>query len=53
MCIAIHSTFLPRDDLGASPAFDRDTLGFGLRNGVGYGDARIPVGPSDQPDFPL
>ena len=53
MCIAIHSTFLPRDDLGASPAFDRDTLGFRVGDDVGYGGCAIPVGPSDQPDFPL
>jgi uncharacterized glyoxalase superfamily protein PhnB len=50
MCITIHSSFLPHDDPDASLAFDRDTLGFEVRNDVGCGGMRgIAVGPSDQP----
>jgi len=48
--ITIHSTFLPHDDPYASLAFDRGTLGFEVRNDVGYGGMRwITVGPADQP----
>ena len=51
MDITIHSTFLPHNDLDASLAFYRDTLGFEVRNDVGYDGMRwITVGPSDQPD---
>ena len=51
MDITIHSTFLPHDDPDASLAFYRDTLGFEVRNDVGYGRMRwITVGPADQPD---
>jgi catechol 2,3-dioxygenase-like lactoylglutathione lyase family enzyme len=51
MDITIHSTFLPHDDPDASLAFYRDTLGFEVRNDVGYGGMRwITVGPEDQPD---
>jgi catechol 2,3-dioxygenase-like lactoylglutathione lyase family enzyme len=51
MDITIHSTFLPHDDPDASLAFYRDTLGFEVRNDVGYGGMRwITVGPPDQPD---
>ncbi len=51
MDITIHSTFLPHDDPDASLAFYRDTLGFEVRNDVGYGGKRwITVGPADQPD---
>jgi len=51
MNITIHSTFLPHDDPDASLAFYRDTLGFEVRNDVGYGGMRwITVGPVDQPD---
>ncbi len=51
MDITIHSTFLPHDDPDASLAFYRDTLGFEVRNDVGYGGMRwITVGPADQPD---
>jgi catechol 2,3-dioxygenase-like lactoylglutathione lyase family enzyme len=50
MDITIHYTFLPHDDPEASLAFYRDTLGFEVRNDVGYGGMRwITVGPTDQP----
>jgi catechol 2,3-dioxygenase-like lactoylglutathione lyase family enzyme len=50
MDITIHSTFLPHDDPDASLAFYRDTLGFEVRNDVGYEGMRwITVGPADQP----
>jgi catechol 2,3-dioxygenase-like lactoylglutathione lyase family enzyme len=50
MDITIHGTFLPQDDPDASLAFYRDTLGFEVRNDVGYGGMRwITVGPADQP----
>jgi catechol 2,3-dioxygenase-like lactoylglutathione lyase family enzyme len=48
--LTIHYTFLPHNDPDASLAFYRDTLGFEVRNDVGYGGMRwITVGPSDQP----
>ena len=51
MNITIHASFLPHDDPDASLAFYRDTLGFEVRNDVGYGGMRwITVGPVDQPD---
>ena len=51
MEITIHQTFLPHDDPEASLAFYRDTLGFEVRNDVGYGGMRwITIGPADQPD---
>jgi hypothetical protein len=50
MDITIHASFLPHDDPDASLAFRRDTLGFEVRNGVGYGGMRwITVRPADQP----
>jgi catechol 2,3-dioxygenase-like lactoylglutathione lyase family enzyme len=50
MDITIHSTFLPHTDPDASLAFYRDTLGFEVRNDVGYNGMRcITVGPADQP----
>jgi catechol 2,3-dioxygenase-like lactoylglutathione lyase family enzyme len=50
MDITIHYTFLPHEDPEASLAFYRDTLGFEVRNDVGYGGMRwITVGPVDQP----
>jgi uncharacterized glyoxalase superfamily protein PhnB len=50
MDITIHQTFLPHDDPEAALAFYRDTLGFEVRNDVGYGGMRwITVGPPDQP----
>src|SRR5438552_17341671 len=50
MDITIHSTFLPHSDPDASLAFYRDSLGFEVRNDVGYGGMRwITVGPAGQP----
>jgi catechol 2,3-dioxygenase-like lactoylglutathione lyase family enzyme len=50
MNLTIHYTFLPHTDPEASLAFYRDTLGFEVRNDVGYGDMRwITVGPVGQP----
>jgi catechol 2,3-dioxygenase-like lactoylglutathione lyase family enzyme len=50
MDITIHSSFLPHDDPDASVAFYRDTLGFEVRNDVGYGGMHwITVGPAGQP----
>ena len=50
MDITIHSTFLPHSDPEASLAFYRDTLGFEVRDDVGYEGMRwITVGPVDQP----
>lgn len=47
MDIDIHQTFLPHTDPEASLAFYRDTLGFTVRNDVGYGGMRwITVGPA-------
>ena len=46
----IHASFLPHNDPEASLAFYRDTLGFEVRNDVGYNGMRwITVGPADQP----
>jgi uncharacterized glyoxalase superfamily protein PhnB len=51
MDITIHTAFLPHDDADAALAFYRDTLGFEVRNDVGYNGMRwITVGPVDQPD---
>ena len=51
MDITIHSSFLPHNDPDASLAFYRDTLGFEVRNDVGYEGMRwITVGPADQPN---
>ncbi|WP_018973595.1 VOC family protein [Rudaea cellulosilytica] len=50
MSISIYSSFLPHSDPDASLAFYRDTLGFEVRNDVGYNGMRwITVGPADQP----
>jgi len=50
MDITIHSSFLPHNDPDASLAFYRDTLGFEVRNDVGYKGMRwITVGPAGQP----
>lgn len=50
MDINIHASFLPHNDPDAAVAFYRDTLGFEVRNDVGYGGMRwITVGPPDQP----
>jgi catechol 2,3-dioxygenase-like lactoylglutathione lyase family enzyme len=50
MDITINASFLPQDDPDAAVAFYRDTLGFEVRNDVGYGGLRwITVGPPNQP----
>ena len=50
MDIRIHASYLPQDDPDAAVAFYRDTLGFEVRNDVGYKGMRwITVGPVDQP----
>jgi catechol 2,3-dioxygenase-like lactoylglutathione lyase family enzyme len=50
MDITIYSSFLPHDDPDAALAFYRDTLGFEVRNDVGYNGMHwITVGPADQP----
>ena len=51
MDITIHSSFLPHDDPEAALAFYRDTLGFEVRNDVGYQGMRwITIGPPGQPE---
>jgi uncharacterized glyoxalase superfamily protein PhnB len=51
MDITIHASFLPHNDPDASLAFYRDSLGFEVRNDVGYGGMHwITVGPANQPD---
>jgi catechol 2,3-dioxygenase-like lactoylglutathione lyase family enzyme len=51
MDITIHASFLPQTDPEAALAFYRDTLGFEVRNDVGYqGMHWITVGPAGQPD---
>ncbi|GAA3458083.1 VOC family protein [Saccharothrix longispora] len=50
MDLTIHQTYLPQDDPDAALAFYRDTLGFEVRNDVGYNGMRwITVGPPGQP----
>ena len=50
MDVTIHSSFLPHDDADKALAFYRDTLGFELRNDVGYNGMRwLTVGPPGQP----
>jgi catechol 2,3-dioxygenase-like lactoylglutathione lyase family enzyme len=50
MDVTIHQTFLPQNDPDAALAFYRDTLGFEVRNDVGYEGMRwITVGPPGQP----
>jgi catechol 2,3-dioxygenase-like lactoylglutathione lyase family enzyme len=54
MAITIHYTFLPHTDPDASLAFYRDTLGFEVRNDVGYGGKRwITIGPANQPGMSI
>lgn len=49
MDINIHYAFLPHTDADAAIGFYRDTLGFEIRNDVGYADMRwITVGPPGQ-----
>ena len=51
MNITIHQSMLPHNDKEASLAFYRDTLGFEVRNEVGYNGMHwITVGPPGQPD---
>ncbi|WP_041792332.1 VOC family protein [Microlunatus phosphovorus] len=50
MTITILNAFLPQTDSEAALAFYRDTLGFEVRNDVGYSGMRwITVGPPNQP----
>ncbi|MFD0783596.1 VOC family protein [Micromonospora azadirachtae] len=50
MDITIHYAFLPQTDPDAALAFYRDTLGFEVRNDVGFGGMRwLTVGPVKQP----
>jgi catechol 2,3-dioxygenase-like lactoylglutathione lyase family enzyme len=50
MDLTIHQAYLPQDDPDAALAFYRDTLGFEVRNDVGYRGLRwITVGPAGQP----
>jgi catechol 2,3-dioxygenase-like lactoylglutathione lyase family enzyme len=50
MDVSIFSSFLPHNDPEESLAFYRDTLGWEVRNDVGYGGMRwITVGPPGQP----
>ena len=50
MDIVIHSTYLAHNDPDAALTFYRDTLGFEVRNDVGYNGLRwITVGPPAQP----
>lgn len=54
MDITIHDTFLPQDDPEAALTFYRDTLGFEVRNDVGFkGMHWITVGPAGQPDVSI
>ncbi|EHR51767.1 hypothetical protein SacmaDRAFT_3553 [Saccharomonospora marina XMU15] len=49
MDISIHYAFLPHDNPDAALGFYRDTLGFEVRNDVGYQGMRwITVGPPGQ-----
>lgn len=50
MDITIHYAFLPHTDADAALTFYRDTLGFEIRNDVGYDGMRwLTVGPANQP----
>lgn len=50
MDISIHNAFLPHTDRDAAVAFYCDTLGFDLRNDVGYNGMHwLTVGHPDQP----
>jgi uncharacterized glyoxalase superfamily protein PhnB len=51
MSTTIHSSILQHNDADAALAFYRDTLGFELRNDVGYNGMRwLTLGPPSQPD---
>lgn len=50
MDLSIHASFLAQNDPDAALAFYRDTLGFEVRNDVGYNGKRwITMGPKGQP----
>jgi uncharacterized glyoxalase superfamily protein PhnB len=50
MDVTIQASFLPHTDAEAALAFYRDTLGFEVRQDVGYEGMRwLTVGPADQP----
>jgi catechol 2,3-dioxygenase-like lactoylglutathione lyase family enzyme len=50
MDLNIHYAFLPQTDPDEALAFYRDTLGWELRNDVGYNGMRwLTVGPAGQP----
>src|SRR5690606_13781416 len=54
MDITIHASFLPQDDPDTALAFYRDSLGFEVRNDVGYEGMRwITVGPAGQPNISI
>jgi len=54
MNITIHYAFLPHTDADAALGFYRDTLGFEIRQDVGYEGMRwITVGPPNQPETAL
>ena len=54
MNITIHHAFLPHTDADAALAFYRDTLGFELRNDVGYNGMRwLTVGPANQSNMSI
>ena len=54
MDITIHNAFLPHTDRDAAVAFYCDTLGFDLRNDVGYNGMHwLTVGHPDQPGTSL
>ncbi len=51
MDLKIHTAYLPHTDPDASIVFYRDTLGWEIRQDVGYEGMRwLTVGPADQPD---
>ena len=51
MDLTIHSNMLPLSDYEAALSFYRDTLGFEVRNDVGYNGMHwVTVGPPGQPD---
>ena len=54
MDLTIHYAFLPHNDRDETLTFYRDTLGFEVRNDVGYGGAHwITMGPPNQPETSL
>jgi uncharacterized glyoxalase superfamily protein PhnB len=54
MDITINASYLPHTDPDESLTFYRDTLGFELRNDVGYAGMRwLTVGPTSQPSISI